>query len=97
MNVEEYTGIAIVSGDGLFHEVVQGLMQRPDAISAAGKLSLVPIPAGSGNALAASIIYSSTGLHNDPDLLLNMLVMMATGKPTKATMASTRGCLSHSE
>jgi len=70
----------------LFHEVVNGLMQRPDATTAVSRLSLVPIPAGSGNALAASIIYSSTGIHNDPDLLQNMLVLFTTGVPTKTTI-----------
>ena len=61
-------------------------MQREDRAEILKKISLIPIPAGSGNSLAASIIYSSTGIHNDEDLLLNMVVLMATGYPTKATI-----------
>lgn len=86
LNIEEYTGVAVVSGDGLFHEVVNGLMQRTDAAIAVTRLALIPIPAGSGNSLAASIIYSSTGIHGDSDLLQNMLVMLATGIPTKTSI-----------
>ncbi|KAK2077169.1 hypothetical protein QBZ16_004803 [Prototheca wickerhamii] len=45
--------IAVVGGDGTVHEVVQGLLGRPDWREAA-RLPLVQVPAGSGNGLAAS-------------------------------------------
>lgn len=43
-----------VSGDGLFHEVIQGLMSRDDWATAI-KTPVGIIPAGSGNGLAVSI------------------------------------------
>eukprot|EP00051_Salpingoeca_urceolata_P011909 m.148133 g.148133 ORF g.148133 m.148133 type:complete len:533 (+) comp17306_c0_seq5:77-1675(+) len=46
--------IVTVSGDGLFHEVVNGLMSRQDWVTAI-KIPLGIIPAGSGNGLAASV------------------------------------------
>jgi sphingosine kinase len=47
-------GIVVVSGDGLFHEVVNGLLHREDWEQAA-KIPLGIIPAGSGNGLARSL------------------------------------------
>lgn len=47
-------GILVVSGDGLFHEVVNGLLHRQDW-EIASKIPLGIIPAGSGNGLARSI------------------------------------------
>ena len=53
---EKYSGLIIISGDGLVHEVVNGLAQRPDW----DEISKIPfgiIPGGSGNALNCSILY----------------------------------------
>lgn len=86
LKIGEYTGIAVVSGDGLFHEVVNGIMKREDAEHAAKQICLVPIPGGSGNALAASIVYTVLGIHNDPNLLQNMLIIFANGSPTPGTI-----------
>ncbi|XP_070298749.1 sphingosine kinase 2-like [Salvelinus sp. IW2-2015] len=44
-------GIIIVSGDGLLHEVINGLMERPDW-ELAIKTPVGILPCGSGNALA---------------------------------------------
>jgi len=53
---EKYSGFIIISGDGLVHEVVNGLAQRPDW----NEISKIPfgiIPGGSGNALNCSILH----------------------------------------
>ncbi|XP_069038760.1 sphingosine kinase 2 isoform X2 [Lepisosteus oculatus] len=50
----EWDGIVIVSGDGLLHEVINGLMERPDWEQAI-KTPLGILPCGSGNALAGAI------------------------------------------
>jgi len=52
--------LVTVSGDGLLWEVVNGLMQRDDWKSAV-KVPIAIIPAGTGNALAASL-----GTFRDP-------------------------------
>ena len=41
-------GIVCMGGDGTVHEVVNGLMNRPDWRSAI-KMPICPIPCGSGN------------------------------------------------
>ncbi|XP_006886421.1 PREDICTED: sphingosine kinase 1 [Elephantulus edwardii] len=50
--------LVVMSGDGLMHEVVNGLMERPDWQTAIRK-PLCSLPAGSANALAASVNYYS--------------------------------------
>ena len=51
--------IVCVSGDGLFHEVVNGLMSRPDSAAVVAAVSVAAIPAGSGNSLACSILKAA--------------------------------------
>ncbi|KAL0985189.1 hypothetical protein UPYG_G00153900 [Umbra pygmaea] len=54
ISLSDWDGIIIVSGDGLLHEVINGLMERPDWDSAI-KVPVGILPCGSGNALAGSI------------------------------------------
>ncbi|XP_055971467.1 sphingosine kinase 1 [Sorex fumeus] len=49
-----WDALVVMSGDGLMHEVVNGLMDRPDWETAI-QTPLCSLPAGSGNALAASL------------------------------------------
>ena len=56
MDLNEYSGIIAVSGDGLLYEIVNGLMERSDCADAV----LTPIgqiPGGSANALACCVSY----------------------------------------
>ena len=50
--------ILTVGGDGLLHEVLNGLCSRPDS-SEALKTPVCVIPAGSGNAVSAAICYEA--------------------------------------
>lgn len=58
INLSEWDGIVIASGDGLLYEVVNGLMERPDWEKAI-KIPLGILPCGSGNALAGAVNFSS--------------------------------------
>jgi diacylglycerol kinase family enzyme len=62
-NLLTYTDIVSIGGDGVFHEILNGLLRRPDAEDAV-KIALSVIPTGSGNALAVSLgianVYSAT-------------------------------------
>lgn len=49
------TDVVCVSGDGLVHEVVNGIMQRPDWRRASTHLRIGHIGGGSGNGLASAI------------------------------------------
>lgn len=55
LDIEKYDIIACCSGDGIPHEVINGLYHRPDkGVSAFNKLAITQLPAGSGNALTLS-------------------------------------------
>lgn len=55
LNLSAYDGIVIVSGDGLVHEVLEGLASRAD-VQQALQMPLGHIPGGSGNGLAKSVL-----------------------------------------
>ncbi|KAF9093752.1 sphinganine kinase lcb4 [Mortierella sp. AM989] len=62
LDIRAYDAIVSVSGDGVLHEVINGLMERPDA-AIAHKLPLGAIPGGSGNALSFSLLGEDHGSH----------------------------------
>ncbi|KAJ2145407.1 hypothetical protein IW136_000994 [Coemansia sp. RSA 678] len=51
-----YTSIVSVSGDGLLHEVLNGLLARPDWLSLRN-ITLGVVPTGTGNGLAKTLDY----------------------------------------
>lgn len=59
---DKYDAIVCVSGDGMLHEVLNGLAKRKDAESAL-QIPLVPIPAGSGNAVALNLLGVEQGFN----------------------------------
>lgn len=68
--------LAVMSGDGLMHEVVNGLMERPDWETAIQK-PLCSLPGGSGNALAASVNhYAGYEQVTNEDLLINCTLLL---------------------
>ncbi|KAG0352138.1 Sphingosine kinase 1 [Gamsiella multidivaricata] len=54
VNLEELDTLAVVSGDGVLHEIINGLLSRPDW-NQSRRLPISIIPAGSGNAIATSL------------------------------------------
>ena len=52
----DYDGIITVSGDGLIHEVVNGLYRRQDQIQIMSSLAVGFIPGGSANGLVTAIL-----------------------------------------
>ncbi|ETE72469.1 Sphingosine kinase 1, partial [Ophiophagus hannah] len=62
-DMSKWDAVVIMAGDGLLHEVINGLMERPDWKTAIQK-PLCILPGGSGNALAASLNhYARQTLH----------------------------------
>ena len=55
LDVNAYDVVAACSGDGLPHEIFNGLGKRPDARSALAKLAVVQFPCGSGNAMSLNL------------------------------------------
>jgi sphingosine kinase len=56
MKVDDYSGIIVVSGDGLVYEIINGLMERDDWRRAI-QIPIAQIPGGSANALACCAAY----------------------------------------
>ena len=56
MELNDYRGIIVVSGDGLLFEILNGLMERSDWEKAI-KMPISQIPGGSANALACCASY----------------------------------------
>lgn len=54
IDIDEYDVIACASGDGIPHEVMNGLFMRPDRVKAFQKLAITQLPCGSGNAMSIS-------------------------------------------
>ncbi|EME89720.1 diacylglycerol kinase [Pseudocercospora fijiensis CIRAD86] len=52
LDIDAFDVVACASGDGLPHEVFNGLAKRPDARRALRKIALCQIPCGSGNAMS---------------------------------------------
>ena len=59
INLDDVDGIVCVGGDGLLHELVNGLMVRPDADAAAAQLHLGVLPGGSANSLCTSLVKAA--------------------------------------
>lgn len=99
LNLSEWDGIVTVSGDGLLHEVLNGLLQRPDWEEAV-KTPMGILPCGSGNALAGAInqhggFEPALGI----DLLLNCSLLLCRGGShpldlLSVTLASGSRCFS---
>ncbi|KAI4912430.1 hypothetical protein J4E90_005833 [Alternaria incomplexa] len=63
MDIEAYDVVACCSGDGIPHEVWNGLGKRTDAARALQKVAVAQLPCGSGNAM--SLNFNGT---DDPSL-----------------------------
>lgn len=57
LDLEAYDTIVTVSGDGVIHEVINGLLQRPSG----GLLPIGVIPGGTGNALSICLLGEQAG------------------------------------
>lgn len=57
LDAEKFDAIVVFSGDGLFHEAINGLCKRPDAMTVLKKCPLGTLPGG------VSIRHSSPALY----------------------------------
>ncbi|KAK4235029.1 ATP-NAD kinase-like domain-containing protein [Achaetomium macrosporum] len=55
LSIDDYDIAIPCSGDGLPHEVFNGLAKRPDARRALSKIAVCHIPCGSGNAMSCNL------------------------------------------
>jgi sphingosine kinase len=55
LDIEAFDMVVACSGDGLPHEIFNGLGKRPDAKRALAKIAVVQMPCGSGNAMSCNL------------------------------------------
>ncbi|XP_030380702.1 sphingosine kinase 1 [Scaptodrosophila lebanonensis] len=79
--LERFSGIIVASGDGLFYEVLNGLMERMDWRRACKELPLGIIPCGSGNGLAKSVAHHCNEPY-EPKPILNSTLTCIAGRAT---------------
>ena len=60
IDINAYDVIASCSGDGLPHEVFNGLARKPNAAEALRKVAVVQLPCGSGNAMSWNLNGAGT-------------------------------------
>lgn len=58
-DLTKFRTILVFSGDGLVHEVVNGIYERDDAEDIFQRVHIVPFPVGSGNGLNRSLVHFS--------------------------------------
>lgn len=77
LQVGQWDSIVSISGDGLIHEIVNGIMSRPDREMFMRRTTLGFIPAGTGNGLVAAILgaQAETG-----DAVLTSAFIVAKGR-----------------
>lgn len=75
----DYDGIITVSGDGLIHEVVNGLYRRQDQLQIMSSLAIGFIPGGSANGLVKAVLD-----HSGEDFSVeNAAFIAAKGRSTR--------------
>ena len=55
LDIDAFDTVVACSGDGLPHEIFNGLGKRPDARKALSKVALSHVPCGSGNAMSCNL------------------------------------------
>lgn len=63
IDIDKYDVIACASGDGIPHEVLNGLYRRADRAKAFNKVAITQLPCGSGNAMSVSCHGTSNPSH----------------------------------
>ena len=57
LSKDDYDGIVSVSGDGLLHEIINGVMSREDRDEFMQKVAIGVVPAGTSNGLFVSMMH----------------------------------------
>ncbi|SCU79383.1 LANO_0A06062g1_1 [Lachancea nothofagi CBS 11611] len=79
VNIDKYDIIACASGDGIPHEVLNGLFRREDRAAAFNKLAITQLPCGSGNAMSLSChgttnpTYAALSVVKAPEIRIDLM------------------------
>jgi diacylglycerol kinase family enzyme len=86
-DLSDIHGVVIIGGDGLIFEVINGISKRPDSAHIMQTLPLIPVPGGSGNGLAKSILYESGEVYSP--LTATYVGVKGSVSPLKISITST--------
>jgi hypothetical protein len=75
-DLSEYSGIVSIGGDGVLHEIMQGIHSRPDEQEILKNLKLGMIGAGTSNGLSATLAHAS----EEKNSTVDAAYMIAKGK-----------------
>lgn len=90
LDVAQFDVIACCSGDGIPHEVINGLYQRSDRVQLFLKVAVTQLPCGSGNALSLST-------HGTNDAAAATVAMLKLTRAKLDLMALTQGIGSNAQ
>jgi hypothetical protein len=82
-DLSEYDGVVAIGGDGLIHEMLQGIRTRSDCNNILGKLRLGVIGSGTSNGLAKSLAHAS----KEQDSALDYAFLVAKGSTVKMDLS----------
>jgi diacylglycerol kinase family enzyme len=59
-DLKSFDAVVVIGGDGLLYEVINGIAKRPtDGMELLKSIPIAPIPGGTGNGLAKSVLFES--------------------------------------
>ncbi|ODQ80008.1 hypothetical protein BABINDRAFT_161655 [Babjeviella inositovora NRRL Y-12698] len=92
--LSQYDVIVCASGDGIPHEVVNGMRSRKDYVAAFNRWTVAQLPCGSGNAMAASCLgtvrpgAATLALLKAQERRVDLMGVSQAGQPPKLSFLS---------
>lgn len=83
VNLSQWRDICVIGGDGMFYEVINGIMERQDWKEVIERTNIGIIPCGSGNGLAKSLWHANNSRLNDLKPVLSSTVGIVKGRSRK--------------
>jgi sphingosine kinase len=99
MDVDQFDVIACASGDGVPHEVFNGLYSRPDRVYALNNIAVTQLPCGSGNAMSESCYgtneasYAALSLIKSHLVNIDLMALTQNGKTSVSFLSQTVGVI----
>jgi len=90
MDLDQYRAVVSVSGDGLLHEVLNGLASRDDWDTVRTHLPLGLVPGGSGNAVHCSLLHQLGERFDDEVKVAALNILKGESQPVDYIECETR-------
>jgi len=90
MELDDYRAVVSVSGDGLLHELLNGLASREDWDTVRKVLPLGLVPGGSGNAVHCSLLHQMAEHFDDEVKVAGLNILKGESRPVDYIECETR-------